>query len=99
MIGRRKGDSDDEGKSSFCSHSPKLDIILERMDHQDKEISEIKDNVKEVTRLVSDPEKGVYSRVKFLEVSKRNNSKVFWIIFSATVSLVVSSVLWWAKIR
>jgi hypothetical protein len=64
--------------SSFDQLS-KLDVILERMDFQDQQIAEIKTNVNKITDLVVNPESGVYGRVKSLEVSKRNNSKVFWI--------------------
>ena len=82
--------------SANVNHSleAKIDVILERMDYQDKQMADIKLDVARVTQLVIEPENGIYGRVKSLEVSKRNNSKVFWIVFSVMASLVASSAIW-----
>ena len=87
------GNNNGHSQASFSFES-KCDVILEKLDYQDKEIAEIKESMKTVTNLVADPEKGLYGRVKTLESWKSGYSKFLWILISGIVGLLFSSVLW-----
>jgi hypothetical protein len=53
---------------------------------------QIADDVKKIKEAVYNPEDGLYSRIKEIEVWKKNVQKMLWMVISTTVGLVVVTI-------
>ena len=69
----------------------KMQVLLDKQD-------ELAENISKIKEAVYNPDQGLYARLtrldarlEMLEVWKRNNTKVLWIVISISVGLVINS--------
>lgn len=69
----------------------KMQVLLDKQD-------ELAENIAKIKEAVYNPDQGLYARLtrldarlEMLEVWKRNNTKVLWIVISISVGLVINS--------
>ena len=69
----------------------KMQMLLDKQD-------ELAENISKIKEAVYNPDQGLYARLtrldarlEMLEVWKRNNTKVLWIVISIGVGLVINS--------
>ena len=61
--------------------------------HLQEDVAEIKKDVKSLTNLISDPEKGMIARIKDIEKSKVMWTRVFWIVTTCLLSIVTTALI------
>ena len=71
--------------------STKMQVLLDKQD-------ELAENISKIKEAVYDPDKGLYARLSRLDARldsledwKNNNSKILWIVITATTALIVQS--------
>jgi hypothetical protein len=71
--------------------STKMQVLLDKQD-------ELAENISKIKEAVYDPDKGLYARLSrldarldSLEAWKNNNSKILWIVITATIALIVQA--------
>ena len=67
----------------------KISNGIETMGEKQDEIAE---DVKKIKEAVYNPEDGLYSRIKEIEVWKKNVQKALWVVISTTIGLVVVTI-------
>ena len=72
--------------------SSKMQLILDKQE-------ELADNIEKIKEAVYDPDKGLYARLRDLDIRimtlekwKDNNARIMWIVMTGVVGLFVSSI-------
>ena len=64
----------------------KMQVLLDKQD-------ELAENISKIKEAMYNPDAGIYERLKFVEESRRNSTRLVWFVFTVLVGSLVASLV------